>query len=79
MHEQTLGQQALRASEALFRTAMRSASIGMALADLDGRFRVVNDAMCRLVDRDEEWLLAHHFPELVHPDDLESCWATGPP
>ena len=71
VHEQTLGQQALRASEALFRTAMRSASIGMALADLDGRFRVVNDAMCRLVDRDEEWLLEHRFRELVHPDDLE--------
>ena len=71
VHAQTLGQQALRASETLFRTAMQSASIGMALAGLDGRFRVVNEAMCRLVDRDEEWMLAHGFPDLVHPDDLE--------
>jgi diguanylate cyclase (GGDEF)-like protein/PAS domain S-box-containing protein len=71
VHAQTLGQQALRASEALFRTAMQSASIGMALAGLDGSFRVVNEAMCRLVDRDESWMLAHGFPDLVHPDDLE--------
>jgi diguanylate cyclase (GGDEF)-like protein/PAS domain S-box-containing protein len=69
VHAETLAQQALEASESLFRTAMRSAAIGMALADLDGAFRVVNEAMCELVGRDEHWLLQHRFLDLVHEDD----------
>ena len=64
-------QRALAASESLFRSAMRAAAIGMALADLDGRFRVVNEAMCRLVQHDEAWLLEHSFLDMVHPDDRE--------
>jgi diguanylate cyclase (GGDEF)-like protein/PAS domain S-box-containing protein len=69
VHAETLAQQALQASEALFRTAMQAAAIGMALADLDGGFRVVNGALCELVGRDEHWLLGHRFLDLVHPDD----------
>ncbi|MFN8169273.1 MAG: PAS domain S-box protein [Candidatus Nanopelagicales bacterium] len=69
VHAETLAQQALEASEALFRTAMQAAAIGMALADLDGGFRVVNGALCELVGRDEHWLLGHRFLDLVHPDD----------
>jgi diguanylate cyclase (GGDEF)-like protein/PAS domain S-box-containing protein len=69
VHAETLARQALEASEALFRTAMRSAAIGMALADLDGAFRVVNEALCELVGRDERWLLEHRFLDLVHEDD----------
>ena len=75
VHEQTLGQQALLASVTLFRTAMQVSPIGMALADLDGRLSVVNEAMCRLVDRDEEWLLQHRFVDLVHADDVGSVLA----
>jgi diguanylate cyclase (GGDEF)-like protein/PAS domain S-box-containing protein len=70
VHAETLAQHALAASESLFRTAMRSAAIGMALADLDGGFQVVNEAMCALVGREEQWLLEHRFPDLVHEDDL---------
>ena len=39
----------LKASEETFRSAMESASIGMALVKLDGRFMKVNGALCTLL------------------------------
>jgi PAS domain S-box-containing protein len=53
-----------------FAGAFQAASIGMALTGLDGRFLEVNPALCRLLDRDAETLLASSFQELTHPDDL---------
>jgi diguanylate cyclase (GGDEF)-like protein/PAS domain S-box-containing protein len=60
----------LAAAEDLVRTVMASASIGIALADLDGVFRVVNQSLCDLLGYDEAWLLAHRVRDIVHPDDL---------
>jgi diguanylate cyclase (GGDEF)-like protein/PAS domain S-box-containing protein len=65
---------ALRESEALFRTAMNSAAIGMAIYDTDFRFRVVNPAFCELVQRDEAWLLTHQCRDVIHPDDEMGAW-----
>ncbi len=61
----------LTAAEDLVRTVMASASIGIALADLDGSFRVVNRSLRDLVGYDEAWFLAHRVRDMVHPDDVE--------
>ena len=61
----------LTAAEDLVHTVMASASIGIAMADMDGFFRVVNRSLCDLLGYDEAWFLAHRVDDLIHPDDLE--------
>jgi diguanylate cyclase (GGDEF)-like protein/PAS domain S-box-containing protein len=61
----------LAAAEDLVGTVMASASIGIALTDLDGSFRVVNRSLRDLVGYDEAWFLAHRVRDMVHPDDVE--------
>jgi diguanylate cyclase (GGDEF)-like protein/PAS domain S-box-containing protein len=63
----------LAAAEDLVSTVMGSASIGIALAGLDGTFRVVNGSLCELLGRDEPWFRAHRIRDMVHPDDLEEA------
>jgi len=63
----------LAAAEDLVHTLMGSASIGIALADLDGSFRVVNRSFCDLLGYDEAYFLAHRLPDFVHPDDAEEA------
>jgi diguanylate cyclase (GGDEF)-like protein/PAS domain S-box-containing protein len=65
--------QRLAAAEDLIRTVMMSAHIGIALADTDGFFQIVNDALCDLLGYDEHWLLTHCLDDLIHPDDLEEA------
>lgn len=62
-------QKALEASEERFRLAMTVAPAGMAITDLDRRLVTVNPALCRMLDRDEAWLLAHRMSDVLHPDD----------
>ena len=59
----------LARSEERFRTAMRSAPIGMALVDLERRFVAVNPALCRLVGQPEHWLLTRQITEILDPLD----------
>ena len=59
----------LRASEERFRTAFESAPLGMALVALDGGFIQVNNALCRLLGCDAEWLCRQSQPRVTHPDD----------
>jgi PAS domain S-box-containing protein len=58
-------------SERRFRLAFSKAPIGMALVNLDGSWREVNDRLCELLDRPREALLACTFQDLTHPDDLD--------
>lgn len=52
-------------SEQRARGALDSAPVGTAIADLDRRFIQVNAALCRMLDRDESWLLAHGMPDVL--------------
>lgn len=61
--------EALQLSERRFRLAMESAPTGMAIVDLDRRFIDVNPALCRMLDRDEDWLLAHRVVDIIDPED----------
>ncbi len=58
------------ASERLFRTAMQAALTGMAINDLEGGFLVVNDALCAILGRTREEVLALALRDVVDPDQL---------
>ena len=59
----------LARSEQRFRLAMLSAPTGMAVVDLDRRFVEVNPALCRMLERDQDWLLAHRVPDVLSAED----------
>jgi diguanylate cyclase (GGDEF)-like protein/PAS domain S-box-containing protein len=53
-----------------FRLEFENAPIGKAVVELDGSFRSVNPALCRITGYDEATLLALRFQDITHPDDL---------
>jgi diguanylate cyclase (GGDEF)-like protein/PAS domain S-box-containing protein len=53
-----------------FRLAVESSAIGTCFVAADGTFRTVNPALCRMLARTPEDLLACTWRELTHPDDL---------
>src|SRR5687767_11293488 len=59
-------------SARLFEAAFHSASIGMALVGLDGRWLRVNQALCEIVGYPEEELLTKTFQGITHPEDLHA-------
>jgi len=63
----------LRASEESFRLAFESAPVGMSIVDMDydrpGRFRRVNEAMCRMLGYSRRELEAMQVADITHPDD----------
>jgi PAS domain S-box-containing protein len=68
-------QDALRASEERFRSAMEDAPIGMALVGLDGRWLIANRALCDMLGYDEDELVARTCLDVTHPDDVASTRA----
>jgi len=60
----------LRESERRFAQAFRHAAIGMALVLPDGRFLQVNDALCTMLGRSNDEMVAVTFQEVTHPGDL---------
>ncbi|MEU4622595.1 PAS domain S-box protein [Actinoplanes sp. NPDC023801] len=63
----------LHSTEQRFRRLFDNSRIGMAMADLDGRFLRVNPALCNMLGRPERALVGVNFAEITHPDDLEAC------
>lgn len=55
-----------------FHVGMMHSPIGMAVIAADGRFVEVNDALCRMLGRSAEQLLAATWQDLTHPDDLQA-------
>lgn len=53
----------------LWRESFAHAPVGMSVADLQGRFTAVNDALCGLLGYGREHLLATSLAEITHPDD----------
>lgn len=70
MTRERAAEAALRASEERFRIAFQQAPVGMALADLQGRYVQVNDAYCRTVRRTREELIGRTPLVITHPDDV---------
>jgi PAS domain S-box-containing protein len=64
-------EEALRDSESRFRSTLEYAPIGMSVVAPDGRFLIVNRALCELLGYEREELLQKTIREITHPDDLE--------
>ena len=69
--EQRRNEDALRATEELFRTAFADAPFGMCLTGLDGRFLQANAALCEMLGYTEQELIGGAWSKITHPDDLE--------
>lgn len=65
-----LAENALRVSEARFRSAFDNAAIGMALLALNGRFILVNRSLEQMLGYSQDEFVATDFQTLTHPDDL---------
>jgi len=62
----------VRAGEERFRAVFENAGVGMARVGFEGaRFLEVNDALCAMLGRSREELLATPWTEITHPDDLD--------
>ena len=64
--------QALRAdeNEGLLSAIVNQTTVGVAVVDLEGRFKSVNECYCRIVDCPREELLRLGFADITHADDL---------
>ncbi len=62
--------EALRASEAQFRSYVDGAPLGIFLADEKGEYLFVNDAACQTTGYTREELIKKKFIELIFPDDI---------
>lgn len=70
VNAQRLAAEALARSEELFRTALDNSASGMCLVGADGAFLRVNAALCQMLGRPPEVLMACRWQEITHPDDL---------
>jgi diguanylate cyclase (GGDEF)-like protein/PAS domain S-box-containing protein len=70
--DQMRAQDALKQSEERFRAFFEFASIGLVIEDLDGKYLQVNDAFCKMVGYTREELIGKSYPEITHPDDLNT-------
>ena len=68
--EQNRTSAALLESERRFRGSFESASIGMAIVALDGRFLEINPAFCELLGYSPDAMTSRSFQQITHPDDL---------
>jgi PAS domain S-box-containing protein len=62
----------LRQAEDRFREAFDGAAIGMAVVSPEGRYLLVNRALCDLLGYSEEELLEKTYPDITHPEDLDA-------
>lgn len=65
-------EEALKNSEAIFRSSMENAPIGMALLSIKGEWLKVNRSLCDMVDYTEEELLNTDYRDMTHPEDLDN-------
>jgi len=59
-------------SQELLRTAFEEAAVGMCLAAPDGRVLEVNPALCRMLGRTADDVLAGTWQKVTHPDELQA-------
>src|SRR6267142_287778 len=72
--ERKRAEEALRKSEERWRAVFENSAIGVALADLNGRFLATNSAYQKMLGYTEEELCKLTFLDLTHEDYRESNW-----
>jgi PAS domain S-box-containing protein len=70
--EQKKTEEALRETEARFRSLFLRAPIGVGLTDAIGRFSEVNDALCDLLGYSRAELQGRSVADITHPDEAGS-------
>lgn len=68
--EQKRAHERLFKSEALFQSAFDNSGTGMALVNVTGRYKKVNQALCNLLGYEASELLNMSFQDITHPEDL---------
>ena len=68
--ERKSAEEALKNSEARFRTAFENASVGMTLVDLKGVYFEVNSALAGMIGYSPEEITGKPVADFTHPDDL---------
>ncbi len=63
---------AIARSEEQFRRIFDESPVGMTIVGLDGKFRRVNNAMCRMMEYSEEELVGLATTQVTPPEDLEA-------
>ncbi len=72
VHALKCAEEALRASEARYRSVFEHSPVGIALVEVDTyRLVRVNPQLCVLLDYDREELIGKTLQELTHPEDRE--------
>jgi PAS domain S-box-containing protein len=64
--------EALRGSEARFRSYFELGMIGVAITDAERRYVAVNESMCQMLGYTREELLGKTWSEITHPDDVNA-------
>ncbi|WP_254568525.1 PAS domain S-box protein [Oscillatoria sp. HE19RPO] len=67
-------EQALKESEARFRTTFEQAAVGVAHVDFEGRFIRINQRFCDIAGYSKPEMLALTFQEITHAEDLDVDW-----
>jgi diguanylate cyclase (GGDEF)-like protein/PAS domain S-box-containing protein len=70
VRERVERERAIGEAQERFRRAFEDAPIGMAVADLDGNYLDVNQALCAITGYPAGELCGMHFAAITHPDDL---------
>jgi diguanylate cyclase (GGDEF)-like protein/PAS domain S-box-containing protein len=65
----------LQRSEARFHAAFTNAAIGMALVSVRGEFRLVNPAVCKLLDDENLVATGRSFADFMHPSEYKRLLA----
>jgi PAS domain S-box-containing protein len=65
----------LRESESRLKAMFENAAVGIAEVSSEGRFALLNDALCRLLGERRDILLGTSIVDVAHPDDREDLQA----
>jgi PAS domain S-box-containing protein len=71
LHELDHVARALRESEARLQALFSNAAVGIAEVDPDGRFAMVNDALCRILGEKRDALVGLPLARVAHADDRQ--------
>jgi PAS domain S-box-containing protein len=66
----------IKTSEIKFRSIFENSSVGIAQVGLDGKYLMVNQALCNIMGYNSEELTKLDFMQLTHPDDIDISSST---
>jgi PAS domain S-box-containing protein len=75
--ERKTAEEALRESEARFRSTFENAAVGIGHVSLDRCWLRVNDTLCRITGYTRDELLARRVDGIDHPEDVAAGWAAA--